>query len=232
MVTSSKAASHLPDRRVIKDRRVNEVPLAQGAIERRKKPDRRLPEVQEVEVSEDQLKMFRAKANPVTSPSPSSSVDAYVKPLILAIDDSPFDLRILATAFKDEYEFRFALSAEEAFEQCNRLTPDAILLDVMMPRIDGFEVFRRLKAEKRTAGTPIVFITASSSREHERTALKRGAADFMTKPLDVTVALLKIKNLVAQAKERKFLIERVSYLENLVVEKVMEIKKMTQQPDL
>jgi DNA-binding response OmpR family regulator len=98
------------------------------------------------------------------------------------IDDEYLDIAFLAGTLEDDYEIIFATDGLTALETPGRNMPDLILLDVMMPGIDGFEVCRRLNADSRTKEIPIIFITGLSEAAAETKGLKLGAVDYISKP--------------------------------------------------
>ena len=122
---------------------------------------------------------------------------------ILAIDDTPANLFTLGAALEDEYELQFATSAQRGLELALRQTPDLILLDVMMPEVDGFEAFRQLAAQPSLRDAPVIFVTALDQADAEVAGLKLGAADYITKPIRVSTARLRIKNLLERESLRK-----------------------------
>jgi CheY-like chemotaxis protein len=110
---------------------------------------------------------------------------------ILVVDDAPENIRVLTAILAPSYRVKAATSGEKALQMCGGdPLPDLVLLDVVMPGIDGWEVCRRLKAEARTAGVPVVFVTGNAE-ERER-ARSLGAADFLVKPLDPARALASV----------------------------------------
>lgn len=116
------------------------------------------------------------------------------KPLILAIDDAPVNLKTLVAALSEEYELQIATSGETGLAYATANPPDLILLDIMMPEMDGYEVCRRLKADVRTQSIPVIFVTAIAEIEAESTGLDLGAVDYLTKPLNVPIAKRRIHN--------------------------------------
>lgn len=118
------------------------------------------------------------------------------KPRILAIDDTPENLLLLATALEKEFDFRLAASGEAGLTLAAAVPPDLILLDVMMPQMDGFETCRRLKANPELAAIPVIFITALSDIESEVSALEHGGADFITKPIRVELVRQRMWNIL------------------------------------
>jgi CheY-like chemotaxis protein len=115
---------------------------------------------------------------PVVVPSTSSRQ----RPRILLIDDEYLDIAFVTGSLEDDYEMIFATDGATALETAGRTMPDLILLDVMMPGIDGFEVCRQLKADNRTKEIPVIFITGLSEAASETKGLKMGAVDYISKP--------------------------------------------------
>jgi len=103
---------------------------------------------------------------------------------ILAVDDTEANIDILVEALGDDHDVGVAMSGEDALEYLEDELPDLILLDIMMPGMDGFEVCRRLKADDRTKDIPIVFLSAMTGADEKQKGLDLGAVDFITKPID------------------------------------------------
>lgn len=115
---------------------------------------------------------------------------------ILAVDDVPANLRLLEAKLGAEYyDVITAARGEEALLKAWREQPDVILLDVMMPGMDGFETCRRLKADPETRHIPVVMITALDQREDRLRGLAEGAEDFLSKPFDDVQLLARVKSL-------------------------------------
>ena len=119
------------------------------------------------------------------------------KPRILAIDDVPQNLIMLGAALADAFSVQIATSGETGLALAAQNPPNLILLDVMMPEMDGFEVCRRLKADPRLKHIPVVFVTAAHDESSEMAGLALGAADYITKPVNVPIARQRIHNLLA-----------------------------------
>jgi CheY-like chemotaxis protein len=112
-------------------------------------------------------------------------VDAQVGRRILVADDDPVIVRLLQVNFRLEgYEVETAAHGEEAVQKATSTRPDLILLDVMMPGLDGWEVCRRLKAEPETKDIPIIFLSARAQDEDRKRGLELGVVDYVTKPFD------------------------------------------------
>lgn len=125
------------------------------------------------------------------------------KPAVLVIDDTPSNLHTLCAALANEFDVRVALSGPEGLALAEAAPPDIILLDVMMPQMDGYEVCQRLKALPSLVHVPVVFVTALDDLGAEVRGLHLGAADYLSKPVNVDIARLRIRNLVEREQLRK-----------------------------
>ena len=112
--------------------------------------------------------------------------DTLRKPTILVVDDTPDNLVLMSELLKDSYRVKVAIEGERALRiAASDDPPDLILLDIMMPGIDGYEVCRRLKANERTRDITVMFLTAKASVEDEGLGLAVGAVDYITKPIRI-----------------------------------------------
>ena len=116
------------------------------------------------------------------------------KPSVLIVDDVPANIRLLADYLREDYAIRVATGGAEALALAGRARPDIILLDVVMPDLDGYEVCRRLKADPKTADIPVIFVTANQAPEDEAHGLSLGAVDYVVKPVSPAVARARVKN--------------------------------------
>ena len=115
---------------------------------------------------------------------------------VLVVDDVDANVKLLEARLTAEYfEVRAAHSGPEALQICTREGTDVVLLDVMMPSMDGFEVCRRLKAEPRTQHIPVIMVTALDQPSDRVKGLEAGADDFLTKPVDDIALITRVKNL-------------------------------------
>ena len=133
---------------------------------------------------------------------------------ILISDDSQTVIDMLCAVLGEDYEVMVAPGGVAAIEMAIDRQPDLILLDVVMPGIDGFEVCRRLRAEERTQRIPIVFITGLNALEDERRGLELGAIDFIAKPLQAAIVRLRVRNHLELKRYRDFL-EDLSLVDGL-----------------
>lgn len=126
------------------------------------------------------------------------------KPLkILIIDDTPANLTLLGLALQDDYTIQIACSGSKGLELARDAAPDLILLDIMMPDMDGYETCRHFKTSPVLRDIPVIFITALSEIEAEAKALSLGAADYLTKPINIEIARLRIRNLMEREQLRR-----------------------------
>lgn len=117
------------------------------------------------------------------------------KKVILIADDEPIGRQLLeAILYNEDFELHFAKDGKEALEKTENLIPDLILLDVMMPILDGFEVCKYIKASNKLKNIPIFLITALDDRDSKLKGLELGANDYISKPFDKNEILAKIKN--------------------------------------
>ena len=145
-------------------------------------------------------------------------------PKILVIDDMPANLMALAGALADEYDLQLATSGLQGLALAEVSPPDLILLDVMMPEIDGYEVCRRIKASETLRQIPVVFVTALTDLDSEAEGLRLGAADYLTKPINVSIARQRIHNLLEREQLRKAVEAERNLLEQRVAERTAELE--------
>ena len=106
------------------------------------------------------------------------------RPTVLIVDDTPDNITLLSMLLKDKYNTKVATSGATALQIVASSKVDLILLDIMMPDVDGIETCRRLKADPASAAIPVVFLTAKSQPEDEALGRSVGAADFLRKPVN------------------------------------------------
>jgi DNA-binding response OmpR family regulator len=115
-------------------------------------------------------------------------------PSILVVDDQPINVQLLKRKLEREgIRVIAAYNGLEALEYVKKDRPDLILLDVMMPDMDGIEVCQRLQANDNTRGIPIIFITARTTKESKLEGLSVGAVDYITKPIDLDETLARVQ---------------------------------------
>jgi putative two-component system response regulator len=151
--------------------------------------------------------------------APSLFVDKPVT-TILVVDDTPDNLSLMSALLKDHYKVKVANNGEKGLRIANSdAPPDLILLDIMMPDMDGYEVCRRLKAEPATCDIPVIFLTAKSEVEDETKGLALGAADYITKPISPAIVLARVQAHVALKAFADFLRDQSGYLEREVAQR-------------
>ena len=150
---------------------------------------------------------------------------------ILVVDDTPDNIALLSTLLKDRYKVRAANNGERALAiAAGQPRPDLILLDIMMPGMDGYEVCERLKIDPHTADIPVIFLTAKVQVEDEEFGLRLGAVDYITKPISPPIVLARVETHLTLKRARQFLQDRNAYLEAEVWRRsreVMAIQEVT-----
>ncbi|PXF33110.1 chemotaxis protein CheY [Pokkaliibacter plantistimulans] len=132
------------------------------------------------------------------------------KATILVVDDNPENIDVLVGALGEGYQLRVALSGEKALQIAQRQPlPDIMLLDVMMPGMDGYELCRRLKQDALTQRIPVMFITARNSSEDEVKGLEAGAVDFIAKPINPRIVKARVAAQLALYDQQKSLSQLV-----------------------
>lgn len=143
------------------------------------------------------------------------------KAIILVVDDTPDNLTLMSGLLKDNYRVKVANSGERALKIAQSETPpDLILLDIMMPEMDGYEVCRRLKADSKTRDIPIIFLTAKTEVVDETHGFELGASDYITKPISPPVVLARVETHLAIKHVQDFLKDKNAFL-------VAEVNKRT-----
>ncbi len=115
------------------------------------------------------------------------------QPKVLVVDDAPENLMIMESVLSKDYSLKMFSDSGEALVHAFANPPDLILLDVMMPKTDGFEFCRRLKANKTFADVPVIFITSKTDIEDEERGFSVGASDFIHKPISAPIVAARVK---------------------------------------
>ena len=123
----------------------------------------------------------------------SAVTEQTVRPKVLVVDDEALHIQNIYELLKDDYEVYMATDGRTALEVTRDLQPDLVLLDVVMPSMDGFSVCRELKAETHTSDIPVIFLTGKNTPEEETEGLDAGAVDFVSKPLNPQVVRARVK---------------------------------------
>ena len=103
---------------------------------------------------------------------------------VLIVDDTPANIHVIKSILQGDYKIKAATSGEKALQIVGKAPPDLILLDVMMPEMDGYEVCRQLKADPSTAAIPVLFVTGHADDEEQAKGMALGAVAYIAKPVD------------------------------------------------
>ena len=130
--------------------------------------------------------------------------DTADKRTVLVVDDTPDNLSLLSGVLKDEYKVKVANSGERALQilQAGPL-PDVVLLDVMMPGMNGHEVLRRIREDDRMRAVPVIFVTAMSEAADEERGFAIGAVDYIVKPISPPTVLARVRTHIALSDMKK-----------------------------
>lgn len=151
------------------------------------------------------------------------------RPLILVVDDHPDNLLMLGELLEDQYALRMARSGPQALASlAMKPIPDLVLLDLMMPGMDGYEVIRRIRADAATAQLPVILVTAHDAREVEAQALQLGAVDYVAKPIHPPVLMARVATHLALKQARDQLASQNASLEAEVARRTRDIQLVKQ----
>jgi putative two-component system response regulator len=147
------------------------------------------------------------------------------KPTILVIDDTPDNLSLMQALLKDKYKVKGANNGEKGLRiASSENPPDLILLDIMMPDMDGYEVCRRLKADVVTRHIPVMFLTAKSDEEDEERGFDLGAVDYITKPVSPPIVMARVRSQLMLKAAADFLRDKNAFLETEVSKRTREVR--------
>jgi putative two-component system response regulator len=145
------------------------------------------------------------------------------RPTVLVVDDTPDNLVLMSGLLKDDYRVKVANSGERALKiAISDNPPDLILLDIMMPEMDGYEVCKRLKAYPQTRSIPVIFLTAMAEVADETKGLSLGAVDYITKPISPPIVLARVKTHLKLKAAADFLLDKNAFLK-------AEVERQTRQ---
>lgn len=144
------------------------------------------------------------------------------KKVILVVDDTVINLKYASEVLEGKYKVIPAKSGEKALELLGKIIPDLILLDIEMPEMDGYETIQRIMANPKTAGVPVIFLTAHADKENELAGFKLGAVDFITKPFVPEITLARIATQIELSEYR-------NHLEKMVYKKTKEVEAISIQ---
>jgi putative two-component system response regulator len=151
-------------------------------------------------------------------------LDLLNKATVLVVDDTPDNLVLMSSLLKEEYKVKVANGGEKALKiALSGAPPDLILLDIMMPDMDGYEVCKRLKSNPATQDIPVIFLTAKAAIEDEKKGLELGAVDYITKPISPPIVMARVKNHLALKDMADFLRDQNDFLEREVTKRTREV---------
>jgi len=155
----------------------------------------------------------------------SDALDFVDKPTVLVVDDTPDNLTLITNLLKDRYRTKIATNGEKALKVAVTGTPpDLVLLDIMMPVMDGYEACRRLKADRKTSGIPVIFLTAKAEEADETLGFEAGAVDYITKPISPPILLARVETHLQLKAVRDFLVDKAVFLEEEVLKRTREVQ--------
>jgi putative two-component system response regulator len=155
----------------------------------------------------------------------SETHEDTVRQTILIVDDTPENLVLMNGLLKDSYQTKIAINGERALQiMAGGALPDLILLDVMMPGIDGYETCRRIKSNPRTAKIPVIFLTTKTEIEDEQAGFDAGAVDYIVKPISPPTVLARVKTHLKLKAAADFLEDKNAFLESEIARRTREVQ--------
>jgi len=152
------------------------------------------------------------------------SITSQDRATVLVVDDTPENIDVLRGVLKSHYKVKVAINGEQALKLCRSdQPPDLVLLDVMMPGLDGFEVCRRLKAEPSTEGVPVIFVTAMNDVHDEVQGFEAGGVDYIFKPVTPAIVLSRVRTHLQLRSAYRFIRETFGrYLSDEIVDQLID----------
>lgn len=147
-------------------------------------------------------------------------------PTILVIDDTPANLSLLNQLLREHYRVKLAINGLKGLALAATALPDLILLDIMMPEVDGYEVCKRLKANPATAKIPVIFLTAKVETADEERGFELGAVDFIHKPIVPSIVLVRVRAHLQIKAWQTFLEDKSAWLQHEVERRVSEVSNL------
>lgn len=148
------------------------------------------------------------------------------KKIILTVDDTPINIDVVKGVLSDNYMVQAAISGKVALEIIKKKQPDLILLDIMMPDLDGYEVCRRIKADRELREIPVIFLTTKSNVDDEAKGLSLGATDYIAKPISPSILKERVKNHLELKEARDALKQQNEILEEKVLERTHQMEEL------
>jgi putative two-component system response regulator len=148
------------------------------------------------------------------------------RPTVLVVDDVPDNIMVIAGILRSQYRVIFATNGKDALAILNRQSVDLILLDIMMPEMDGYEVCRHLNAAEATRRIPVIFLTAKVATEDEEMGFEVGAVDFIHKPISPPIVAARVRTHLSIKSWQDFLEDKNAWLEQEVGRRLSEINHL------
>lgn len=145
---------------------------------------------------------------------------------VLAVDDTLANIDVVKGVLSDEYLVQAAVHGKMALKIIEKQKPDLILLDIMMPEMDGYEVCKALKSQDDTKDIPVIFLTAKSQEEDETKGLALGAVDYITKPISPPILKERVKNHLLLQESKHMLERQNEILEERVIERTSQLAEL------
>ena len=157
----------------------------------------------------------------------NSPIELSGKCTVLVVDDTPDNLSLMSDLLRTDYKVKLAPSGERALQiVAGESKPDLILLDIMMPDMDGYEVLRRLQFNPDTEDIPVIFLTAMSAADDESIGLELGAVDYITKPVNPAIVMARVRNHLQLKRARDFLAHHNHVLEEEVASRTQALAEL------
>ena len=150
------------------------------------------------------------------------SANADTRPVVLIVDDTPQNLEVVTGILREQYRAKVALDGPTALKLAHDNPPDLILLDVMMPDMNGYQVCKRLKADPATRRVPVIFLTAMGEVENEAAGFGAGAVDYILKPIQPATLLARVRTHVQLAQQER-------HLATMVTNRTQALERRTQE---
>jgi putative two-component system response regulator len=150
------------------------------------------------------------------------------RPLVLIVDDNATNIDLLVNTLKEEYRLGIAKKGASALEYAGKFHPDLILLDIVMPEMDGYEVCVRLKENQDTQSIPLIFISGMTETVNKTKGFELGAVDYITKPFHASEVKARVRTHIALEQMKSQLRSQNVLLEQMVEKKTLEIQEMLQ----
>ena len=157
----------------------------------------------------------------------NSPIELSGKCTVLVVDDTPDNLSLMSDLLRTDYKVKLAPSGERALQiVAGESKPDLILLDIMMPDMDGYEVLRRLQFNPDTEDIPVIFLTAMSAADDESIGLELGAVDYITKPVNPAIVMARVRNHLQLKRARDFLAHHNHVLQEEVASRTQALAEL------